>query len=231
MLPNCKAFIELIANVHQRGPVIEFGSLNVMLTRALPDLRPLFPGLEYVGLDIRPGVGVDQVADCTDTGLPQFKIGTVIICDTLEHAEDPIAMVREAGRILHTTGVLIITVPFKFPIHHLPDYWRITPQGLDLLFSKATVKDAQGRSHAGEFYRAIYYQGELETPHTVMAFGTRDKETFHRIADHLNQTLQKVPGLRPDDVLSMWVDQETYVQQWLTKKAEQKEKENAPVNA
>ena len=41
-----------------RGPVLEIGSYQVPGQESLGDLRGLFPGSAYVGLDMRPGRGV-----------------------------------------------------------------------------------------------------------------------------------------------------------------------------
>src|SRR5262249_28602937 len=44
-------------------PVLEIGSFQVAGQEAIGDLRPLFAGREFLGIDARPGPGVDQVAD------------------------------------------------------------------------------------------------------------------------------------------------------------------------
>ena len=45
------------------GPVLEVGSYKVKGQEEIGDLRPLFKGKNYLGIDMRPGPGVDQVAD------------------------------------------------------------------------------------------------------------------------------------------------------------------------
>ena len=64
-----------------------------------------------------------------------------IICkNVLEHVKAPVRAVEEMHRVLKTGGLLYCSVPFLHPYHgsaklQLPDYWRFTHEGLELLFS------------------------------------------------------------------------------------------------
>ena len=66
----------------------------------------------------------------TDAATLPFKNETfdaVICAEMLEHVADPVSVIREAYRVLRGRGVLLITVPFLFPIHADPyDYCRYT---------------------------------------------------------------------------------------------------------
>ena len=44
-------------------PILEIGSYQVPGQEAIADLRSLFPDKEYIGVGVRPGPGVDCVAD------------------------------------------------------------------------------------------------------------------------------------------------------------------------
>jgi hypothetical protein len=63
-------------------PIYEFGSLQVRGQEGFADLRPLFPGKEYVGADMRHGTGVDQILDLHTINLPPESVGTIICLDT-----------------------------------------------------------------------------------------------------------------------------------------------------
>ena len=41
-------------------PILEIGSYQVAGQQAVANLRPLFVGRPYVGIDVRPGPGVDR---------------------------------------------------------------------------------------------------------------------------------------------------------------------------
>jgi hypothetical protein len=54
--------VELFAECFApRGQVIELGAFHPSGYDWLSDLRPIFPGQEYVGCDIRAGHGVDRI--------------------------------------------------------------------------------------------------------------------------------------------------------------------------
>src|SRR5262249_51701306 len=116
------------------GPIIEIGSYQVEGQQAIADLRRLFPGKPYIGLDRRPGPGVDLLADVE--GLPQADatVGTVIAMNTFEHVPHFWRGFEEIRRVLKPDGALLVSCPFHFKIHNYPgDYWRFTPAALELL--------------------------------------------------------------------------------------------------
>ena len=111
------------------GPIYEFGSLQVTGADE-ENLRLLFPGVEYVGADMREGPGVDRVLDLHDIDLPGETAACVLCLDTLEHVEYPRRAIEEIHRILRPNGILVLSSVFEFPIHGYPnDYWRFTPEG------------------------------------------------------------------------------------------------------
>jgi SAM-dependent methyltransferase len=123
------------------GPVVEIGSYQVAGQEALADLRPLFAGKHYLGLDRRPGPGVDRVADVEALPLADASAGTVLALNTFEHVPHFWRGFAEVGRVLRPDGVLLISCPFYFHIHNHPgDYWRFTPQALELLLADYPCK-------------------------------------------------------------------------------------------
>lgn len=105
------------------APVLEVGSRNVN-----GSVRPLCPR-PYTGIDLAEGPGVNRIYDPV-YGLPfvegEFK--TVISTEMLEHADDPVWMMREMVRVLAPGRLLLVTARgngFKF--HNPPDRWRIMP--------------------------------------------------------------------------------------------------------
>jgi hypothetical protein len=68
-------------------PILEIGSYQVAGQESIANLRSLFPGKQYLGVDMRPGPGVDCVASVE--ALPQAtgSIGTVLALNTFEHVK------------------------------------------------------------------------------------------------------------------------------------------------
>jgi SAM-dependent methyltransferase len=112
-------------------PIYEFGSLILPGQEDVANLRQLFPGRTYVGVDMREGPGVDKVANLHEITLPDESVGTALCLETLEHVEYPHRALEEIFRIVAPGGVAVLSVPMDFPIHEFPhDYWRFTPEGI-----------------------------------------------------------------------------------------------------
>src|SRR5258708_37324560 len=116
------------------GPILEVGSYQVPGQEEISDLRSLFPGRSYVGIDKRTGPGVDQVADVEALPFADGSFGSVIVMNTFEHVPRFWRGFEEAFRVLRPDGVLFVSCPFYFHIHSFPrDYWRFTPEAFELL--------------------------------------------------------------------------------------------------
>jgi SAM-dependent methyltransferase len=118
-------------------PILEVGSYLVPGQEKIANLRSLFPGKEYVGIDARPGPGVDVVANVEELPFPDASIGTVIAMSTFEHVPHFWRGFEEVHRVLRPNGAFLVACPFYFYIHAFPgDYWRFTPQALKLLLDR-----------------------------------------------------------------------------------------------
>ncbi|MEE9504231.1 MAG: methyltransferase domain-containing protein [Thermodesulfobacteriota bacterium] len=146
-------------------PIYEFGSLQVPGQEGFADLRPFFPGKEYVGCDLGEGPGVDRIVDVHNINLPSESIGTAIIVDTLEHVEFFREAMTGIHRILKPNGIVIISSVMNFPIHDYPeDYWRFTPNGFKSIL----------RIFPASF---VDFVGNTTFPHTVIGVGFKDIAT------------------------------------------------------
>jgi SAM-dependent methyltransferase len=118
------------------GPIVEVGSYQVAGQEEIADLRALFPGRPYLGLDIRPGPGVDVVADVEALPYPDASVGTVLALCTFEHVRRFWRAFEEVHRVLRPGGALLLASPFYFHVHCYPeDYWRFTPDALKFLLA------------------------------------------------------------------------------------------------
>lgn len=121
------------------GPFLEIGARRYV---DLPDLRSLFPGEEWLGVDQAAGDGVDAVVDLTlpfddvDAALGHRRFKTIFCLSVLEHCAQPFAMAHNITRLLDREGLLYVSVPFAWKYHGFPaDYWRFTPEGVEKLFA------------------------------------------------------------------------------------------------
>lgn len=116
------------------SPILEIGSYQPAGQEQIADLRPLLAGKEYVGIDFRPGPGVDSVENVENLPRPDGSVGTAIALSVFEHVERFWLGFAEIERVLRDDGLLIVSCPFYFHIHSYPsDYWRFTPEALESL--------------------------------------------------------------------------------------------------
>jgi SAM-dependent methyltransferase len=96
------AFVASVAADRPPGLVVELGGCNVNGT-----VRQLFSE-PYLCTDVRPGDGVDIVADGS-TYEPPTPPACVVCCEVLEHTPAAEAICRNAYRMLQPGGVFIVT--------------------------------------------------------------------------------------------------------------------------
>lgn len=163
MRDNVREFVRCAADAFAlHGPVYEFGAYLPEGQEELANLRPLFPGQQYVGCDLRPGPGVNRVEDLASLTLDDGSAHTIVCVETLEHVFEARRAVEEMIRVLRPGGVLLIAAPLDFHIHdHPSDYWRLTPSCVTRLLAPL------GAALVG-------WQGSSRFPHTV--FGVAAKE-------------------------------------------------------
>jgi SAM-dependent methyltransferase len=120
------------------GPIVELGSMYPPGCERLSNLRPYFPGCEYVGCDVRPGLGVDRLENAESLRFADESLGAVLMLDMLAHTPKPARVVAEARRVLRNDGLAAVSVPFNYRLGGFPtDYWRFTASGLWVLLDDA----------------------------------------------------------------------------------------------
>lgn len=144
------------------GPILEIGSLQVDGDESI-NLRSLFPGREYVGVDFRAGQGVDCVASVEDLPQATGSVGAVIAFSTFEHVQRFWLGFEEVYRVLRPDGVFIVSCPFYFHQHGYPsDFWRFTPEAFELLLQPYAT-------------RILGWHGPPRRPANVWAIGFREQ--------------------------------------------------------
>jgi SAM-dependent methyltransferase len=176
------------------GPVLEIGSYQVPGQEALAELRPLFVGKRYLGTDRRPGRGVDRIADVEDLPLPDGWAGTVLALNTFEHVPHFWRGFAEVQRVLRSDGVLLVSCPFYFHLHdHPSDYWRFTPEALDLLLEAypARIVGQQGPRRRPLHVWAVAFGPDALAPTAAQV------KTYRQLLRlHAREPLPRWKGLR-----------------------------------
>jgi SAM-dependent methyltransferase len=107
--------------------------------------QPLFPGKRYIKQDMRDfdPPCIDVICDIADMKpITDESIGLVLNLESLEHLPYPQRAIDEIHRVLRPDGLLILTTVMHFKIHRAPkDYWRFTPDGMELLLSRFKILD------------------------------------------------------------------------------------------
>jgi len=165
MLLSTREFIKIVIKcLNFPEPIYEFGSYIVPGQENEANLRPFFPGKQYIGCDMRKGPGVDLVLNLHDIDLPDNTAGTLLCFDTLEHVEYPWKAIEEIHRILRPGGVAIISSLMNFPIHNYPhDYWRFTPEGFKSLLKifNRSIVTCTGEDNFPITVLGIAFKGEV----------------------------------------------------------------------
>ena len=143
------------------GPILEVGSYQVPGEEAVNNLRELFPGRAYLGMDIRAGKGVDLVGSVEELPQAAGSVGTVIAMSVFEHVRRFWRGFEEVRRVLRPGGALLVSVPFNVRVHNHPsDYWRFTEDALNVLLE-------------GYPQKVVGWHGPADRPEDVWALAFR----------------------------------------------------------
>ncbi len=107
--------------------------------------QPLFSGKNYIKQDMQDfdPPCIDLICDVANmVKISSESVGLVLNLESLEHLPYPQKAIDEIHRVLRPNGLLILTTVMHFRIHRTPkDYWRFTPDGIELLLSRFKILD------------------------------------------------------------------------------------------
>lgn len=122
-----------------RGRVLDVGSAD-------GHVREWIAGCEYIALDYPTtaqgmyGTRPDVFADGGALPFADASFDTVLLLDVLEHVPDDRAVLDEIARVLKPGGLLLLSVPFLYPLHDAPhDHRRFTAPGLVAAIRRARM--------------------------------------------------------------------------------------------
>ena len=92
---------------------------------------PMESVLSWHYLNLDKSSNPDYCCNAEDIPVSDSTYDFVLLCEILEHLENPEKVLREAYRILNARGVFVLSVPFLYPVHADPfDYQRWTKSKL-----------------------------------------------------------------------------------------------------
>ncbi len=119
------------AEARARGRVLDVGCADRWISSRLP------AGTQYVSLDYPMTGGAlykarpDVFGDAGRLPFADASMDTVLLLEVLEHLRHPAQALSEIARVLRPGGILLLTLPFLYPVHDAPhDYQRYTVHGL-----------------------------------------------------------------------------------------------------
>src|SRR5690242_6873617 len=119
------------------GDVLDIGCTDKALANHLPR------GCRYVGLDYYATVKnfydtrPDVYGDACKLPFADASLDAVLFFEVLEHVRDAQAAVSEVSRVLKPGGILLMSMPFMYPIHNAPfDFQRFTRHGLEWVLAE-----------------------------------------------------------------------------------------------
>jgi SAM-dependent methyltransferase len=184
-----REFTEMVvAEIPLPAPVVEIGSRQVEGHPELSDLRPLFPGKEFIGCDMLEGMGVDRIENIHKLTFEDNSVGTLIMLDTLEHVQYPFKAMEEVKRVLKPDGIVIMSSVMLCEIHGYPhDYWRFTPQGFETLLENFAAL-------------RVYYDLPEKYPRSVFGIGFNQsiaQEELDALDESFRVTIREKAALEP----------------------------------
>jgi SAM-dependent methyltransferase len=142
--------INNIKAIHGEKTVIDIGCANQW------PKQHLGKECQYIGIDYpetadqwyktKPNV----YSDASGLPIPDNSADVVLLLDVLEHLKDPDVALKEIHRILCKQGILIIQVPYLYPLHDEPrDFQRYSKYGLERLAGKHGffIKECHSSGH------------------------------------------------------------------------------------
>lgn len=126
------------AKKYAKGKLLDIGCGTMPYRKELLQVVNEYTGLDYPETKkLYPGApSPDVLGDAKHLPFANKVFDTVLMLQVLEHIDDPELAIKEAHRVLKDRGVLIISVPFMYPVHDIPyDYFRFTQYAIKNLLS------------------------------------------------------------------------------------------------
>ena len=184
-------FLQYSARKYAKGVLVDIGC-------GIKPYKSLFSPYvsKYIGIDLYDSPHgnsmIDQVGSAYRTNLASSSCNLILCTEVMEHLEKPHEALKEFYRILKLNGMLIITVPFFWPIHEEPrDFFRYTKYGLKYLIEQAGFNVIELNALTGYFTTfiqlSIYYMKRFQRRPFLKYVGQLMNAMLQHIALKINR--------------------------------------------
>jgi SAM-dependent methyltransferase len=147
-----------------------------------------YHGEGNVGLQIGSwdNTKLDIVSDITSIPLPDASVDAIMCTEVFEHIPDPIAAIKEFGRLVKPGGYLLITSPFASLTHFAPYHFA---SGLSRFFYEKHLPD-HGFEISDLALNGNYFEYIAQENHRIKSvaskYARRKLNILEKIIIHLN---------------------------------------------
>lgn len=150
----------------------------------------------HIGVDLNPSSNriqtIDVLAGAYLTSLGPASCSTILCTEVFEHLEEPATALREMNRILKPQGIVILTVPFFWPIHEAPrDFYRYSEFGLRYLFEQEGFEIVELKPLSGYIVTftqlTVYFLKSFQRGYLLRTLGRVFNWSVQHVALMLNQ--------------------------------------------
>lgn len=153
-----------LSGVELSGTVLDLGGDTHAVYRS--ELKGPFT-VTTVNMD--PKTAPDMVHDLeTPLRVPDASYDNVLLINVLEHIYHAQQLLEEAVRVTRPGGIIVVVVPFLFPIHPDPsDFWRFSGETLKKMLAELGVHDCHVEPLGSGVFAARYVMLERLMPYPV----------------------------------------------------------------
>lgn len=132
-----------------KGVLIDVGCGSKPYKEVFRDYVDQYYGIEYSPESGYRGNRADIAGDASELPFVNESFDTILCTEVLEHVMNPEMVLAEFSRILKPDGVVIITVPFFYPIHDSFDFFRYTDKGIAVIMKRYGLEIEEVRPLSG----------------------------------------------------------------------------------
>lgn len=142
------------AKKYARGSLIDIGCGRMPYRKELEPLVDSYIGVDHpkVSKLYRSPIKPDVLADAKRLPFQSNSFDIALLIQVLEHVDTADKVIEEAARVLKPNGVLVISVPFFYPLHDMPyDWGRYTSTALKSFINQSGLRLVKIKAQGGFF--------------------------------------------------------------------------------